>query len=106
MARERRDNRAVLALVLIGAPILIGSTFGAIAWAGESHGSKDSLAMLAPALGGLGLLVSGIVLSTAGAGPEDRRAIDAFNDAAAREGRCPPTASVKESMKWLRQPER
>ncbi len=90
VAHDRRLQRLSLALSLAGAGIVIGSLVGLAAWVNADHAqSREPLVMLAPMFTGYGLLATSVPISVHG-DAEHRRAIDDFNDAAARENRCPP----------------
>jgi len=89
MARARRDHRLAFALWLGGVGIAIGSLAGMVAWLHADEQSREPLVMLAPTFAGYALGFAAVPLSIRG-DHRERRAIDTFNDAAARENRCPP----------------
>ncbi|HEY2744844.1 MAG TPA: hypothetical protein VGL86_09485, partial [Polyangia bacterium] len=87
-------RRAVLALAIGGMALAHASLVATIVWAGvDPHAGLQPLSMLAPLATGIGLIASGMVLDNR-ARRVRARAIDAFNDAAARENRCPPTTAT------------
>jgi hypothetical protein len=89
LARARRDHRLALGLWLAGIGIAIGSFAGMVAWIHTDEQSREPLVMLAPGFSGYALGFASVPLAIRG-DHERRRAIDAFNEAAARTNRCPP----------------
>ena len=89
LTRARRDTRLALGLFIGGFAITIGSLAGMIAWLHHNDQSREPLVMLAPAFSGYALGFAAVPVAIRG-DHERRHAIDAFNDAAARENRCPP----------------
>lgn len=88
-ARARRDQRLALALFFAGAATTLGSLAALLAWSEHDPQSRTPLVMLAPELGGFAVGFASVGLSIRGDHAR-RRAVDTFNDAAAREDRCPP----------------
>jgi hypothetical protein len=92
--RALADGRAMPALGITGMALAHGSIVSAIVWAGvDQHAGEKPLYLLAPAVAGVGLIITGLVLDVRSARVR-RQAIDAYNDAAARENRCPPTGRL------------
>ena len=89
MARARRDGRLALGLWLAGFAVTLGSVAGMVAWIHADDQSREPLVMMAPAFAGYALGFTSVPISIRG-DKHERAAIDTFNDAAARENRCPP----------------
>jgi hypothetical protein len=89
MARARRDHRLALGFFFGALAITAGSLAAMVIWIQHDEQSRAPLVMLAPAFGGYALGFAGVPIAIRG-DHERRRAIDAFNAAAARENRCPP----------------
>lgn len=89
VARAQRASRSALGLWIGGVGVVLGSFAGMIAWIHADEQSRAPLVMLAPAFAGYGLGFASVPLSIR-SDAHQRRAIDTFNDGAARENRCPP----------------
>ena len=89
LRRARRDHRLALGLWLGGVGLVLGSMAAMFAWIHADESSREPLVLLAPAAAGYGLGFGSVPIAVAGDHAR-RRAIDAFNDAAARANRCPP----------------
>ena len=90
LVRALYARRATPALGIGGIALLQSSIIGLTAWEiADDRAGLRPLALLAPATLGITLVATAISLDTHGSTLR-RRAIDAYNDAATRENRCPP----------------
>ncbi|HEX8950748.1 MAG TPA: hypothetical protein VF945_02835 [Polyangia bacterium] len=89
LARARRDQRLTFGLWGAGFATVIGSLGGMVGWLRADPQSREPLVMLAPMVAGYALVFSSVPLAIRG-DHERRLAVDDFNEAAARENRCPP----------------
>ena len=93
IVRALRTYGAFPALALTGMALAQASLVGTIVWAGlDEHAGLAPLWMLAPLSVGAALLATAIATGVHGEHVRVR-AIDAFNAAATRENRCPPTGA-------------
>jgi hypothetical protein len=87
--RNRVTQKVALGLFFAGGALIVSSIGVMGAWATAKPDSTDPLYMMIPAISGYFAAVSGVVIGIAGDG-HWRKALDAYNDAATRSGRCPP----------------
>ncbi len=95
LKRTLLERHALPALGITGMALTHASAVAAATWAGlDEHAGAQPLWLLAPLVGGIGLVITAIVLDVRGGGVR-RHAIDAYNDAAEHENRCPPTGAPR-----------